>query len=147
MTRALEEIQNEAHRLAAVQVLGAVEAADWALLDRLAGRLHELARRGLYHESQERARGLAGFAMPNRPPEPEGRWAVNRATVFYRELAPGGEREYAWRGDCQALPAGSVVVAFGCPEGWLEDPGHLTPDEERAYAAALAEARQALAGG
>jgi hypothetical protein len=61
--RAVHEIQSEVVRLATVNVTGAADACDWVALHRLAERLAELAERGLYHASQEKARGMASFAM------------------------------------------------------------------------------------
>jgi len=63
MTTASQSIQAEASQLVTVRILGAVEAGDWAALARLTERLGELAARGLYHQSLERARTMAGFAM------------------------------------------------------------------------------------
>ena len=63
VNRAIEAIQSEAHRLTTVRVLGAIEAADWATLARLAEQLGELAQRGLYHDGLERAKSMATFAL------------------------------------------------------------------------------------
>jgi len=67
----MQEIQSESHRLATVRVLGAIGACDWVALSRLADQLKDLANRGLHHESIERAKSMASFAMGNhREPEP-----------------------------------------------------------------------------
>jgi hypothetical protein len=65
-TRAIHEIQSEAHRLASVRITGAIESCSWASLHGLAERLMELAERGMYHESLERARriGVGGHSEP-----------------------------------------------------------------------------------
>lgn len=65
MNKAIQTIQNEAHLLTTVRVLAAIESCDWVALSRLAERLGELAERGLYHNSLERAKSMASFAMGN----------------------------------------------------------------------------------
>jgi hypothetical protein len=70
MTRAMHEIQAEAMRLVTVQISGAVEACEWASVFRLAERLQELAQRGLYHASLERAKTIGATMPPPREPDP-----------------------------------------------------------------------------
>lgn len=61
-SRAVHEIKSDAHRLCTVRILGAVDAGDWQLVHELSNQLKDIAVRGMFHQSQEKAKTLAEFA-------------------------------------------------------------------------------------
>lgn len=73
MSRALQEIESDCMRLVQIRLLGAIEARNWVVVNRIADELKELANRGLYHTSQSRLKDVGKYAMNGHTEPPENR--------------------------------------------------------------------------